>query len=66
MYLATVMDLYNREIIGYAVSKTIDAELACRALRNAIIKSGRPKELLFHSDYAEKKTMPKLMISPLH
>lgn len=59
VYLAAVMDLYNREIIGYAVSKTIDAELACRALRNAIVKSGRPKELLFHSDrgsqYCSKK-----------
>lgn len=59
VYLAAVMDLYNREIIGYAISKTIDAELACRGLRNAISKSGRAKELLFHSDrgsqYCSKK-----------
>ena len=36
VYLATVMDLYNREIIGYAVSRTIDTELVCRALGNAL------------------------------
>ena len=50
VYLAAVMDLYNREVIGYAVSKTIDAELACQALRNAIIRNGKPEELVFHSD----------------
>ena len=27
VYLAIVMDLYNREIIGYAISKSIDTEL---------------------------------------
>lgn len=37
-------------MIGYAVSRTIDAELACRALRNAICRNGKPSELVFHSD----------------
>lgn len=31
VYLAVVIDLYNREEIGYAVSKRIDAELVCQA-----------------------------------
>ena len=44
------MDLYNREVIGYAVSRTMDVELACRALRNAICRNGTPTELVFHSD----------------
>lgn len=46
MYLAVVIDLYNREVIGYAVSKRIDAELACQALSNAIARHGRPKTLV--------------------
>ena len=50
VYLAAIMDMYNREIIGYAVSKNIDSELTCRALRNAIKRTGSPKELIFHSD----------------
>ena len=58
VYLAVVMDLYNREVIGYAISKKIDAELVKRALGNALGKRGRKKGLIFHSDrgsqYASK------------
>jgi putative transposase len=36
VYLAAVIDLYNREVIGYAVGKQIDTELVKRALGNAI------------------------------
>ena len=31
VYLSVVMDLYNREIIGYSISKSLDAELVKRA-----------------------------------
>ena len=59
VYLAIVIDLYNREVIGYEVSKRIDADLACNALGNAIAKNGKPKSLIFHSDrgcqYSSKK-----------
>ncbi len=50
-YLATVMDLANREIVGYAMSKTPDAKLAKKALTNAIAKhQPNTKGLMFHSD----------------
>ncbi len=59
MYLAAVIDLYNWEVIGYAVSRKIDADLACEALGNAIARNGRPETLIFHSDrvcqYSSKK-----------
>lgn len=50
-YLATVMDLATKEIVGTALAKTPDAQLAKKALTNAI-KAHKPdtKELLFHSD----------------
>ena len=55
-----VMDLFNREIIGYEVSKQINAELAKAALGNAIGKRGCSEGLIFHSDrgaqYASKDT----------
>ena len=35
-YLATAMDLANREVVGYALSKTPDAKLVKKALTNAI------------------------------
>ena len=59
VYLAIVMDLYNREIIGYEIGEKIDAELVQRALGNAIGRRGMSKDLIFHSDrgsqYASKK-----------
>jgi transposase InsO family protein len=50
-YLATVLDLGTREIVGYALSQTPDAQLAKQALINAI-KMHKPNthELMFHSD----------------
>ena len=50
VYLAVVMDLYNREILGYSVSQNIDAELVKRAMGNAIAKRGGLNGALFHSD----------------
>ena len=57
-YLATVMDLYARRIVGWATSKHIDTALISEALHKAI-KEREPSEgLLHHSDrgsqYASK------------
>ncbi|MGT5469215.1 IS3 family transposase [Escherichia coli] len=49
-YLALVVDLYSRRIIGSALSLTADDELVCRALRNALETRPRDGRLLFHSD----------------
>lgn len=49
-YLASVMDLHTRKIIGHAMSKSIDTNLAMEAVKNAI-KIQRPtKPLILHSD----------------
>ncbi len=50
-YLATVLDLGSREIVGYALSQSPDAQLAKQALINAI-KMHKPNthKLMFHSD----------------
>ncbi len=57
-YLAVVLDLFNREVIGYAISKKIDTELVMTALGNAIVKQKKEGTRLFHSDrgcqYASK------------
>ena len=51
VYLAAVMDLYNKEIIGYAISKSIDTELVRRALSNALVNTnGGGRGTIFHSD----------------
>ena len=50
-YLATVLDLGTREIVGYALSQTPDAQLAKQALINAIaFVQPDTRQLMFHSD----------------
>lgn len=50
-YLACVLDLSTREVVGYALSTSPNAELAIAALNNAI-KRQQPvlNQLMFHSD----------------
>jgi transposase InsO family protein len=50
VYLAVVLDLYSRKVIGWAISKHIDAELACAALRHAIQLRQPPAGCVHHSD----------------
>lgn len=51
-YLATVMDLYSRRIIGWSVSSHNDSKLVCQALQAAVLTRGGvlPKGLIHHSD----------------
>jgi len=59
-YLATVLDLGSREVVGYALSQIPDAQLARQALLNAI-KMHRPDthQCLFHSDQGVQYTADK-------
>ena len=49
-YLAIVMDLYSRRVIGWSLGRYKNAELTVAALRNAL-KHRSPKQgLIFHTD----------------
>ncbi len=50
LYLAVVMDLYARKIVGWACSDSPDTNLTCAALRMAYESRGRPEGVMFHSD----------------
>jgi len=50
LYLAVVLDLYKRRVVGWAYSRHPDSALTKQALRMAYESRGRPKKLLFHSD----------------
>lgn len=50
-YLATVMDLFSRRIIGWSVSKSNDTALICEAFQAAILNRRKvPKGIVHHSD----------------
>ncbi len=48
IYVATVIDLYGRKIVGCAVSLRKGAQLTLQAWWNALLHQGRPD--IFHSD----------------
>ena len=50
LYLAVVMDLYSRRIVGWAMAEDARAELAVEALRMAVRQRRPPRGLLHHSD----------------
>lgn len=50
LYLAAVMDLFSRKIVGWAMAPAMPAELVCAALQMAIAQRHPPAGLIVHSD----------------
>jgi transposase InsO family protein len=50
LYLAAVLDLHSRRVIGWAVSNRMKRDLAIRALEMAIALRRPPKGCIHHSD----------------
>jgi transposase InsO family protein len=59
LYLAAVLDLYSRKIVGWAMAPNMAAELVCAALQMAITERNPAPGLIVHSDrgsqYASEK-----------
>ncbi len=49
-YLSVVIDLYARNVVGFALSASPDSTLTAKALRMAYESRNRPQGILFHSD----------------
>ncbi len=52
LYLAVVMDLFSRKIVGMAMGNRITKELVCKAFLQAMLRRGYPVGLLYHSEAA--------------
>ena len=50
VYLAVILDAWSRKVVGYALSRRIDARLALAALKAAIQGRDPPPGCLHHSD----------------
>ena len=50
LYLAAVMDLYSRKLIGWSLSERMTAKLVGDALRMALGNRRMPKQVIVHSD----------------
>ena len=56
LYLAVVMDIYSRKIIGWALGSSLSAELVLRALMMALLHRNPPEGIIFHSDRGSQYT----------
>ena len=55
-YLASVMDLYSRKIIGWAYDTNMSAELALKAVKNACLNVSNPEGIVLQSDLGTQYT----------
>ena len=58
-YISPVLDMNTNEIISYNLSMSPNLEQIERMLNKAFEKFPSVEGLIFHSDYAEEKTIPK-------
>lgn len=56
LYLASMLDLYNREVVGWAMSESNDTTLTLNALDMALNSRKPPKGLVHHSDRGSNYT----------
>ena len=50
VYFAAILDAWSRRVVGYAISRSIDARLAVAALKAAISARNPPRGCVHHSD----------------
>ena len=50
LYLASIMDLCGRKIVGVAMDSTMTKELVIRALNDTVSRTGRINDCILHSD----------------
>ena len=56
LYLAVVLDLFSRRIIGWSMKEAMTTQMVTDALMMAIWRRGRPKALMHHSDQGSQYT----------
>ena len=58
LYLAVVLDLFARKVMGWAMAPDIQATLVCKALQLAIAQRQPPVGLIVHSDRGSQRCLP--------
>jgi transposase InsO family protein len=58
-YLATVIDISSRRVVGWALADTLHTDVVELALRNAVASRRPNPKVIFHSDYAEPCVKPR-------
>lgn len=56
VYLAVILDLHARRVVGWSLSDKPNTTLVINALEHAYQQRGKPQHLLFHSDQGSQYT----------
>jgi putative transposase len=56
LYVAAVLDLYSRRVVGWSMQNSMTSQLVIDALMMAIWRRGKPESLLHHSDQGSQYT----------
>jgi len=56
LYVAAVLDLFSRKVVGWSMSVEMTAQLVLDALMMALWRRGKPDALLHHSDQGSQYT----------
>ena len=56
LYVAAVIDLFSRRVVGWSMQASMTAQLVTDALMMAIWRRGKPDALLHHSDQGSQYT----------
>jgi transposase InsO family protein len=63
LYLATVIDLHSREVVGHAMAEHMRAELVCQAVELATARGLISPDAVFHSDRGVQYTSGEFRIT---
>ena len=70
LYLAIMLDLFSRQVIGWSMGTKNDTALVQDALTMAIWRRGQVKDIIVHSDqgstYASGSYRQQLLVNNLH
>lgn len=56
LYLAVIMDIYSRKIVGWSIGRYLSAELVLKAITMALVNRNPGRGVIFHSDRGSQYT----------
>lgn len=56
LYVAVVLDLYSRRVVGWSMQSSMTSQLVADALMMAVWRRGKPASLMHHSDQGSQYT----------
>ncbi len=62
LYVAVVIDLYSRRVVGWSMRASMTADLVTEALTMALWRRGKPDALMHHSDRGSQYTSEQFQL----